>query len=98
MLNFSVLYKVIGVFGLVALLFQWGVGEQVLAMESSEISKEREPSLESRHLSNIRQITFGGRNAEAYFSFDGDQLIFQSTREAGTDEHRQCYQIYMMRV
>jgi len=98
MLNFSVLYKVIGVFGLVALLFQWGVGEQVLAKESSKISKEREPSLESRHLSNIRQITFGGRNAEAYFSFDGDQLIFQSTREAGADEHRQCYQIYMMNL
>ncbi len=32
------------------------------------------------HLTNIRQLTFGGQNAEAYFSFDGDELIFQSTR------------------
>jgi TolB protein len=33
-----------------------------------------------RHLRNIRQLTFGGTNAEAYFSFDGRKLIFQSTR------------------
>ena len=29
------------------------------------------------HLANIRQLTFGGQNAEAYFSPDGRQLIFQ---------------------
>lgn len=33
-----------------------------------------------RHLRNVRQLTFGGENAEAYFSFDGKKLIFQSTR------------------
>src|SRR5882672_8970027 len=33
------------------------------------------------HLRNIRQLTFGGENAEAYFSIDGKQIIFQSTRE-----------------
>jgi Tol biopolymer transport system component len=32
------------------------------------------------HLKNIRQLTFGGQNAEAYFSHDGTELIFQSTR------------------
>ena len=32
-------------------------------------------------LANVRQLTFGGENAEAYFSFDGSRLIFQSTRE-----------------
>lgn len=36
---------------------------------------------ERRHLSNLGQLTFGGENAEAYFSFDGRQLIFQSTRD-----------------
>jgi TolB protein len=30
-----------------------------------------------KHLANIRQITFGGQNAEAYFSADDQQLIFQ---------------------
>lgn len=44
-----------------------------------------------RHLSNIKQLTFGGENAEAYFSYDGGKLIFQSTR----DDY-QCDQIYTM--
>lgn len=30
------------------------------------------------HLQNIRQLTFGGNNAEAYFSFDDSMLVFQS--------------------
>ena len=30
-----------------------------------------------RHLKNIRQLTFGRQNAEAYFSFDGTKLICQ---------------------
>ena len=46
-----------------------------------------------KHLSNIRQLTFGGENAEAYFSADGKQLIFQSTRDG-----RGCDQIYSMNV
>ena len=45
------------------------------------------------HLKNIRQLTFGGENAEAYFSFDGKQLIFQSKRDG-----RGCDQIYRMNV
>jgi len=32
------------------------------------------------HLQNLKQLTFGGQNAEAYFSYDGSKLIFQSTR------------------
>jgi Tol biopolymer transport system component len=46
-----------------------------------------------KHLRNLKQLTFGGENAEAYFSADGKQLIFQSTRE-GHD----CDQIYSMNV
>ncbi|MDN5869525.1 MAG: hypothetical protein L0H73_02200 [Nitrococcus sp.] len=33
------------------------------------------------HLANLTQLTFGGQNAEAYFSSDGKELIFQSTRD-----------------
>jgi len=32
------------------------------------------------HLAEVRQLTFGGDNAEAYWSFDGRRLSFQSTR------------------
>lgn len=34
---------------------------------------------EETHFKNIQQLTFGGDNAEAYFSFDGKYLIFQRT-------------------
>jgi Tol biopolymer transport system component len=44
-------------------------------------------------LANIRQLTFGGQNAEAYFSRDGRRLTFQSTRDGRT-----CDQQYTMRV
>ena len=39
-----------------------------------------EPLPAESHLANLRQLTFGGQNAEAYFSHDGTELIFQSTR------------------
>jgi Tol biopolymer transport system component len=32
-----------------------------------------------KHLADIRQLTFGGENAEAYFSPDGKKLIYQAT-------------------
>ena len=48
---------------------------------------------DEKHLRNLKQLTFGGENAEAYFSADGKQLIFQSTRDG-----RGCDQIYTMNV
>src|ERR1039457_7609633 len=48
---------------------------------------------EEKHLRNVRQLTFGGSNAEAYFSADGKRLIFQSTRD-----NLQCDQIFTMNV
>ena len=46
------------------------------------------------HLANIRQLTFGGENAEAYFSPDGSRLIFQSHRPPETG----CDQMYTMKI
>jgi TolB protein len=43
------------------------------------------------HLRNVKQLTFGGTNAEAYFSYDGKRLVFQSTRES-----YKCDQIFVM--
>ena len=42
-------------------------------------------------MQNIKQLTFGGENAEAYFSFDGTRLIFQSKRG-----EMKCDQIFSM--
>jgi len=47
------------------------------------------------HLSNIRQLTFGGDNAEAYFSFDNSQLVFQAANE---EWDAPCDQIFVMPV
>jgi Tol biopolymer transport system component len=43
------------------------------------------------HLANIRQLTFGGENAEGYWSADGAFIIFQSKRDA-----LGCDQIFLM--
>jgi Tol biopolymer transport system component len=51
----------------------------------------REPDPRERRLANLRQITFGGENAEAYWSPDGTRLIFQSTRPP-----YDCDQIFTM--
>jgi Tol biopolymer transport system component len=45
------------------------------------------------HLSHLRQLTFGGQNAEAYFSFDERSLILQSTRDSF-----QCDQQFVMDI
>jgi Tol biopolymer transport system component len=46
------------------------------------------------HLKNIRQITFGGQNAEAYFSASGDRIILQRTE----NDSGGCDQEYVVNV
>lgn len=48
---------------------------------------------EEKHLKNVRQLTFGGQNAEAYFSADDKYLIFQHQGDGVP-----CDQIYTMEV
>ncbi|MBC8514947.1 PD40 domain-containing protein [bacterium] len=38
---------------------------------------------EELFLADLEQLTFGGQNAEAYWSPDGSKLLFQSTRDGG---------------
>ena len=52
-----------------------------------------QPHPKEVHLRNIRQLTNGGENAEAYFSLDGKQITFQSTRAP-----YKCDQIFTMNV
>ena len=58
--------------------------------QSSESSKAVS---QEKHLRNIQQLTFGGQNAEAYFSADGKKLIFQSTHG-----DYKCDQIFTMNL
>ena len=48
---------------------------------------------EETHFKSIRQITFGGDNAEAYWSFDDKQLVFQSNNKAWNVN---CDQMFLM--
>ncbi len=50
-----------------------------------------QPAPDSRHLKNLKQLTDGGQNAEAYWAPDGKRIVFQSTRPP-----HQCDQIYIM--
>lgn len=47
--------------------------ETVVKPDQSELVFPNE-----KHFENVRQLTYGGNNAEAYWSFDGTHLIFQS--------------------
>lgn len=48
-----------------------------------------------KHFANVQQLTFGGDNAEAYFSFDGKYIVYQRTDpKAGI----MCDQIWMGKV
>lgn len=59
-------------------------------------TRSTKPQIEEPHLKNILQLTTGGKNAEAYFSFDGQTLVFQSTTDPDHDSTLSCYQIYTM--
>lgn len=50
---------------------------------------------EETHFRNLRQLTFGGDNAEAYFSYDGKYLVFQKT---SAKEGIPCDQIYIGKI
>ncbi|MDK2742082.1 MAG: PD40 domain-containing protein [Nitrospira sp.] len=92
----------IWVWGLCVLV---GIPTFVLAADQEKTASVSSRSIE-RHLANIRQLTFGRQNAEAYFSFSGTKLIFQSTNnwpknsQAATskpaDTGLGCYQMYVM--
>ena len=60
----------------------------IVYAQPADLSREGE-----KRLRNIRQLTNGGENAEAYFSPDGKRLIFQSKRDG-----RGCDQIYSMNI
>src|SRR6476660_3863886 len=64
-----------------------------LAVLAQEPRKDASIAGQEPHLGNLTQLTFGGQNAEAYFSSDGKEIIFQSTRPP-----YQCDQIFSMNV
>lgn len=50
---------------------------------------------EETHFKSLRQVTFGGDNAEAYWSFDDKQLVFQSNNK---NWNVNCDQMFLMQA
>jgi TolB protein len=50
---------------------------------------------DEKHFNNLQQLTFGGDNAEAYFSFDGKYIIYQKTNPK---ESIACDQMFIGKV
>ena len=70
--------------------------EKTKIVKENDISKQNASSLifpEETHFKSMRQITFGGDNAEAYWSFDDKQIIFQSNNKAWNVN---CDQLFLM--
>ena len=65
----------------------------LLLIGASLLPAQAPPASPERHLTGVKQLTFGGENAEAYFSSDGARLIFQSTRA-----DYPCDQIFTMKI
>lgn len=59
---------------------------------ASRVFHQPEPG--ETHLRNIRKLTFGGNNAESYFSRSGKQLIFQRQEKVAEG----CDQQYIMNI
>jgi len=74
------------------------VSEAPAQTEAAQVSKSKigaviQPDPRESHFGELRMLTDGGENAEAYFSFASDKLIFQATRE-GHD----CDRIFTMNL
>lgn len=57
----------------------------VLAACASSQKPAVQPRPDEAHLAEVRRLTHGGQNAEAYWSFDGTQLSFQVSGKAVAD-------------
>ena len=78
---------------LCVLLVSCGVKKPIKTtkVESKDIQKSNIHYSKEKHLQNIKQLTFGGDNAEAYFSFDDTRLVFQlKNPETGIWEHHEA--------
>ncbi|MGV6831810.1 MAG: TolB family protein [bacterium] len=88
-------YNIFYLFALFALISCKDEGNK---QASEQAEQEQVNSLiypEEKNFKSLRQVTFGGDNAEAYWSFDDKQLIFQSNNKAWNVN---CDQMFLMNV
>lgn len=61
------------------------------ALAPEQTNKSRKLDRRETHLRNLRQLTFGGQNAEAYWNVDGTKITYQTRQPEFPDE-----QIFIM--
>ena len=66
-----------------------GVSEATPILNNDELK----PYPKEKHFKNIKQLTWGGDNAEAYWDLRDSKLVFQASNKAWGDD---CDQIYVM--
>jgi len=64
-------------------------------LQSAAVTSDTILYPEETHLKNVQQLTFGGDNAEAYWSYDGKYLVFQRT---APKDGINCDQIFVGKV
>jgi len=65
---------------------------QATASDNAAVATDTLIAPGEKHFKSLKQLTFGGDNAEAYWSFAGDKLVFQATNPAWGES---CDQIYV---
>ncbi len=73
----------------------YAVGQHTAPAQQMKPGKDSLLYINEKHLKNIQQLTFGGDNAEAYWSFNNKMLSFQSNNKAWGV---QCDQIFYTNV
>ena len=86
-------YYIIIIFVLFHIVSACTLKQQDTKEETSVFSVESDTLIrpDEHHFKHIRQLTFGGDNAEAYWSYDDAKLVFQATNPKWGG---QCDQIY----
>lgn len=77
-----------------ALFFSIAAAGALLAAHAkAQVTTEKNTLVypDEKHFTNVRQLTFGGDNAEAYFGFDNEHIVFQRTN---AKEGLKCDQIF----
>lgn len=93
--------KLIGILGLVMVVISCKNDKKAQNAEdlANKINKDSVTNHliypEEKHFKDLRQITFGGDNAEAYWSFDDKQIVFQSNNN---NWGVQCDQMFLMQA
>lgn len=84
---------------LVLLTLLFTVSNNPITASSSEASSAADSSAihfaQEGHLKNVRQLSFGGENAEAYWNFSDTRLTYQYTNKS---KGVLCDQIYLMNI